>query len=68
MFRAEESALRAVGRIEPLLKDLITVLNSIHARQELMNEQLGKILYILAEKSQIQPKYEEITNSKGELQ
>jgi len=68
MFRPDQSAIKAISELQPLMKQLITVLNSIHARQELMNEQLGKILYITEKETGIEPKYEEITNDEGELQ
>jgi len=67
MFRPDQQAIKSISELQPLMKQLIEVLNSIHARQELMNEQLGKILFIAEKETGIEPKYEEITNDKGEV-
>ena len=67
MFRPDQQAIKSISELQPLMKQLIEVLNSIHARQELMNEQLGKILFIAEKETGIEPKYEEIINDSGEV-
>ena len=48
---------------------LAQVLESIHGRLELMNEQLGKILYILEHKFDIEGRYnEDVGEDKGDIE